>query len=337
MIFDTMVLAPSIRELIDLGHLVPPEYYAPSRPDLSKLKIRCGDYVKEGVADVMDRPQMVGDIVTNYAKICPDRKAIVFATSVKHSKHIAERFIDAGIPAAHIDGKTPKEERDQILKDLASGKIQIVVNCMVLTEGFDCPSVGCIILARPTKSLGFYIQMAGRGLRPDKDKDNCIIIDHSGAVYQHGFVDVDHEWSLDPQERIEDRQSKAQREKAGPITCKECNFLYEGRPDCPKCGWQPVTQGKSFDFQEGELGRIDRDGLITHFKETREQKERFYQELVFIQQERGYKPGWVAFKYKERYGKWPRGLMDKPAIPSVETRSWIRKEAVKYARQQKVS
>ena len=333
MIFDQMVLAPSIRQLINFGHLVPPECYAPNKPDLSKLKVRCGDFVKEGIADLMDRPQIVGDTVTHFAKICPDRKAIVFATSVKHSIHIAERFVDAGIPAAHLDGKTPKPERDQILKYLESGKIQVVVNCQVLTEGFDCPSVGCIILARPTKSLVLYLQMAGRGLRTAKGKDNCVIIDHSGAIYLHGFVDEDREWSLNPQERIEDRQSKTKREKADPVTCKECNFLYDGRPDCPKCGWKPEVKGRSFDYLDSDLGRLNRDGLIAHFKETREQKERFYQELVYIQQERGYKPGWVSYKFKERYGKWPRGLSEKPAIPSVETRSWIRKEAVKYARQ----
>lgn len=333
MIFEKMVCAPRVSELIAMGNLVPSEYYAPTKPDLTKLKVRCGDFVKEGIAALMDRPQMVGDIVTNYAKICPDRKTIVFATSVKHSVHIAERFNDAGIPAAHIDGKTPKPERDQILDALKTGEIQVVINCMVLTEGFDCPSVGCIILARPTKSLGLYLQMAGRGLRPDKGKDNCIIIDHSGAVYQHGFVEADHEWSLDPQERIEDRQSKFQKEKAGPTTCKECNFLYEGRPDCPKCGWKPEVKGKSFDFQEGELGRIDQDGILSPFKHTREEKERFFRELTYIQEQRGYKPGWTSYKYKERYGKWPRGLRNDPLPPSTETRSWIRKEAVKYAQQ----
>ena len=92
MIFDKMVCAPRVLELIARGNLVSSEYYAPNKPDLTKLKVRCGDFVKEGIANLMDRPQMVGDIVTNYAKICPDRKALVFATSVKHSIHIAERF-----------------------------------------------------------------------------------------------------------------------------------------------------------------------------------------------------------------------------------------------------
>ena len=333
MIFDAMVFAPSIGELIEMNRLVNIEYYAPNKPDLKKLQVRCGDYAKEALADRMDRPQLVGDIVEQFIKICPDRLTIVYATSVKHSIHIVERFLDAGISAAHLDGKTPKPERDKILSDLATGKIQAVVNCMVLTEGFDCPPVSCIILARPTKSLGLYLQMAGRGLRPHEEKFNCIIIDHAGSVYQHGFIEVDHQWSLDPQERTEDRQSKRNKEKAGPITCSECKFLYEGRPDCPKCGHRPVTPGKSFDFQEGELGRIGKDGKHTPFTHTKEEKELFFRELTYIQEKRGYKVGWAGCKYKARYGKWPRGFQGDPVPPSMETKAWIRKEAVKYARE----
>jgi superfamily II DNA or RNA helicase len=84
-----------------------------------------------------------------------------------------------------LDGTTDKDERKAILKRLALGETDVVTNCMVLTEGFDCPPVGCIVLARPTKQLGLYRQMAGRGLRPDtaSGKSNLILIDHSGAVH----------------------------------------------------------------------------------------------------------------------------------------------------------
>jgi superfamily II DNA or RNA helicase len=103
---------------------------------------------------------------------------------VPHSKHIAERFNDVGIKVEHLDAQTPKADRNEILARLASGETQGVTNVGILTEGFDCPDVGCVILARPTKSFGLYRQMCGRGLRPAAGKTDVIILDHSGAIYR---------------------------------------------------------------------------------------------------------------------------------------------------------
>ena len=97
-------------------------------------------------------------------------KTVVFATSVAHSIHIRDEFLKAGVKAAHIDGTTPKPERDAILEQLATEELELVSNCQVLTEGWDCPPVSCIVLARPTKSFGLYLQMVGRGLRSYPDK-----------------------------------------------------------------------------------------------------------------------------------------------------------------------
>ena len=260
MIYQKMILGPSISSLIELEHLVPVLYYAPSKPDLKGLKVRMGDYVETELADRMDKVQLVGDIVENFSRICPDRQAVVFATGVRHSIHIKERFLDAGFSAEHIDGGTPKNERDEILEKLATGEVQVVSNCMVLTEGWDCPPVSCCVLARPTKSLGLYIQMAGRILRPYEEKDNAIIIDHAGAVYEHGFIDDSREWSLAPGEKIQDRESRSKKKKKEPITCEECKAVYTGQPDCPQCGHTPKKKGKAFEVNEGELGRLEKMG-----------------------------------------------------------------------------
>ena len=103
-----------------------------------------------------------------------------------------------GVRAEHIDGATPKPERDAALARLASGEIELITNCMVLTEGWDMPEVGCCILARPTKKMGLYRQMIGRVLRPAEGKPDAIILDHSGAVFRHGFAEDPVEWTLDP-------------------------------------------------------------------------------------------------------------------------------------------
>ncbi|MBT3922865.1 MAG: hypothetical protein HOF21_09855 [Nitrospina sp.] len=268
MIFQKMIQGPQIKELIDREYLVPCQYYAPSKPDLAGLKIRMGDYQEKQLSERIDTAKLVGDIPENWSRIAPDRSTVVFATGVQHSIHIRDRFRDAGILAEHIDGTTPKDERDKILSDLATGKTQVVSNCMVLTEGWDCPIVSCCVLARPTKSLGLYLQMAGRILRPDTNKVNAIIIDHAGAIFEHGFVENHREWSLDPEEKIQDRVKKSKNKPKNPITCEGCKFVYREQPDCPKCGMVPVKKGKVLEVMDGELGRITLDGEHVEHKGT---------------------------------------------------------------------
>jgi DNA repair protein RadD len=335
MIFQEMIQGPQINELIVQEYLVPCQYYAPSKPDLDGLKMRMGDYQENQLSERMDTAKLVGDIPENWSRIAPDRQTVVFATGVRHSIHIRDRFRDAGILAEHIDGTTPKDERDKILEDLATGEIQVVSNCMVLTEGWDCPPVSCCILARPTKSIGLYLQMAGRILRPYPDKVNAIIIDHAGSIFEHGFVEDHREWSLDPEEKIQDRQKKANDKPKSPITCEDCKTVYHGRPDCPKCGKVPVKKGKALDFVDGELGRIERDGNFQAHQFSKYQKERFYRELKFIQEDRGYKFGWIACKYKDRFDVWPGNIRGDSLPPSPETKSYIRKQSIAYAKEQR--
>ena len=335
MIFQKMIQGPQIWELIEKDYLVPCQYYAPSQPDLNGLKIRMGDYQENQLSERMDTAKLVGDITENWSRIAPDRQTVVFSTGVRHSIHIRDRFRDAGILAEHIDGDTPKDERDKILSNLKTGKIQVVSNCMVLTEGWDCPPVSCCVLARPTKSLGLYLQMAGRILRPYTDKVNAIIIDHAGAIYEHGFVEDNREWSLNPEEKIQNRQKKSKNKLKKPITCKGCHTVYHGRPDCPKCGEIPVKKGKVLGVVEGELGRIERDGGFQRHQFTKYQMERFYRELKFIQEERGYEPGWISFKYKERFGVWPKKIYGASIPPGPETKSFIKKQAIKYSKEQR--
>ena len=169
-VFQIMIQCPQVGELVEQGYLVPTRVYAAVDPDLHGVHIRHGDYVESELADRMDRPKLVGDIVTNWIKYGERRKTVCFATSVRHSIHIRDEFIASGVRAEHIDGTTPMDERDATLARLASGEIEVVSNCLVLTEGWDMPTLGCLILARPTRQMGLYRQMIGRGLRPAPDK-----------------------------------------------------------------------------------------------------------------------------------------------------------------------
>jgi len=333
-LYDAMVLAPSMAELIEMGYLVPPRYYAPSIPDLTGVQVRRGDYVEGQLEKVMDQREAVGDIIENWLRICPERPTIVFAASVKHSIHIAQAFCRAGIKAEHIDGTTPTDERDAILARLRSGETQLISNCMVLTEGFDCPSLSCAILARPTKNLGLFIQMGGRVLRVDEVscKSDAIIIDHSGNIYEHGFLEDDHGWQLLEGQACtpaEERQKNLDEKK--PITCRNCAHIYTGQLVCPKCGHTPVMQGEAPDHRAADLMEIRKDAREKQAEKekkkapaTHEEKQEWYSMFKAYAEERGHKDGSVAHKYREKFGVWPVN-MDRNAMvyPSPECLSFI--------------
>ena len=196
-IFHRIIECPQVADLIDQQFLVKTIAYAPvTQPDLKGVKTVAGDYVESQLAQRMDRDDLVGDIITHWHKFGERRKTVCFATGVQHSMHIAAEFVKAGVRAEHLDGATPRIERDAILARLASGETEVVSNCMVLTEGWDMPEVACCILARPTKKMGLYRQMVGRILRPAENKQNAIVLDHAGTVFRHGFVEDRVEWTL---------------------------------------------------------------------------------------------------------------------------------------------
>jgi DNA repair protein RadD len=153
-IFDIIVECPQVADLIAQKYLVRTRVYAPIDPDLRGVETRQGDYVESQLAGRMDRDNLVGDIVSHWHKYAERRKTVCFAVNVAHSIHIRNEFLKSGVKAEHIDGGTPKPDRDAALARLASGETELVTNCMVLTEGWDMPAVSCGILARPTKKNG---------------------------------------------------------------------------------------------------------------------------------------------------------------------------------------
>ena len=340
-----MVLAPSMEELIDNGRLVPPRYFAPTIPDLTGVKIARGDYVEGELEKVMDHREAVGDIITNWVRIAPERKTIVFASGVRHSIHIAEQFTKAGYRAAHIDGTTPLKERDETLAALARGDIQIISNCMVLTEGFDCPSLDCCILARPTRNLGLYIQMGGRVLRTFPGKEDSIIIDHSGNLYEHGYLEDDHGWKLTDGEACTDRLDRQEDfDEKHAITCKECGHVYEGQLPCPACGHIPERSGKYVETRHADLIEIRREKREKAKEQadkllpmTHEEKQLWYSMFCAYAAGKGHKMGSVAYKYKEKFGVWPKNMSKSPLKPTKECLAYITHLNIKHAHSRKPS
>jgi superfamily II DNA or RNA helicase len=333
-IFEALIQCPQVPELIRLGFLVPTKVFAPSKPDLRGVHTRHGDYVESELADRMDRAELVGDIVGHWHRLAEGRKTVVFATSVGHSVHLRDEFIKSGVRAEHIDGSTPKDERDEILARLSAGEIDVVCNCMVLTEGWDQPDVACCVLARPTKSMGLYRQMAGRVIRPHADKDHALILDHAGAVFQHGFVEDEIEWYLDDwiPARVPAHEKRQETPSNRLLECSQCKAIRIGGEPCRHCGFMPMRQAEYLHVLDGDLAHIDHNGAICADGYSAEQKQDFHAGLAYIARERGYKPGWAAYKYKEKFGHWPLQRYVTPTPPSAEVLAWERHCRIKYAK-----
>ncbi len=210
-VFNSMTIGPSVKDLIEWGNLAPFDLYAPPvKFDASQLRVKFGDYVREDLQLAMDDNTIIGDLIESYHKYADGLKAIVYCVSLQHSEHVARSFRNAGIAAQHIDGETPKPLREQIIRDFRSGRVQILCNVDLISEGFDVPSAGAVILARPTQSLTLYIQQAMRAMRPDENNPDkrAIIIDHVGNVFRHGMPDEERDWTL---------ESKKKRKMSAPI------------------------------------------------------------------------------------------------------------------------
>jgi DNA repair protein RadD len=336
-IFETLIECPQVPELIEQKFLVGTRVYAPTLPDLKGIRVQAGDWVEKQLADVMDQPNLVGDIVSHWHRLAEGRRTVVFATGVQHSIHIREEFRKSGVRCEHIDGSTPKPERDDILRKLAGGAVDVVTNCMVLTEGWDMPEVGCAVLARPTRKMGLYRQMIGRVLRPALGKSNAIVIDHSGAVHRHGFVEDRVEWTLDPDRRAENPTHASRGEKdfhSRLLDCSQCGALRTGGEPCRHCGFMPTRPPKHLSVIDADLGLVNRNRSVSDRSMSHEERASWHRQLTFIAQERAYKPGWAAHKYKEKFGEWPASRTVVPEAPTAEVRSWVRSRMIAYAKAQ---
>jgi DNA repair protein RadD len=333
--FDELIEGPQIPDLITERYLVPTIYYAPTDPDLRGVETRQGDYAVNQLADRMNRDDLVGDIISNWHKLAQRRKTLVFCVDVAHSLHVKDEFVKSGIRAEHIDGGTAKTERDAILARLASGETELVANCMVLTEGFDLPAIGCIVLARPTKQLGLFRQMAGRGLRPAPGKSNLVLIDHSGAVYRHGLLEDKIAWTLDVTKQAENPEHAAcqARDVSRLCECSQCGALRKGGEPCPACGFQPKRRPDAIIFADGELARVDRYTRQPVQSSDPHERMRWLAMLYHMERNKPYRRNWARCNYKDKFGNWPPyGCPMEPLEPTPEVLSWVRSRQIAYAK-----
>lgn len=224
-IYDVMVEGQTVEWLINNHNLAPYNYYSVLSIDTNKLKIQNGDYSNKSIDDAFGK-SIFGDVAQEYIKKANGHKAILYAHSIEASQAFAKEFQTLGINAVHADAKTPKAERDKIMQDFREGKIQIICNVDLISEGFDVPDCSVTILCRPTKSLVLFLQQSMRSMRYQPDK-TAIILDHVGNYKIHGLPDTPHDW----QEYFVGGWKK-KKNKTNEVKFKEC-------PECSAC--YPLT------------------------------------------------------------------------------------------------
>ena len=303
--YDTMIEGPSVAWLIQNRFLSQFRAYAPSQPDLSKIKTTAGDYAKGELASFMEQDRvLIGDAVRHYRERAMGRLNVAFCTSRKHSEMTAAKFRDEGIPAHHIDGETPDDERRRLIRAFAKREILVLTSVDLLSFGFDLAAqagfdvtVEAMSDLRPTKSLALQYQKWGRVLR--KKDHPAIILDHSNNIgFFKGLPDAERAWSLADRE-TQDKGGQG----GGPAVrrCKECFFSHPPAPACPECGFVYPIEGREVDHFDGELLEITSGAPVKTEKEMQGQ----LQALIQIAKGRGYKnpEAWAAKHMTERMAK----------------------------------
>jgi superfamily II DNA or RNA helicase len=196
-LFEILIPLGKLSFFFENGYLVRMKHLVGCIPDLSKVKRRMKDYDIEMLRNVMLDNSLMANLVESYTKFANGKKTIVFAVDVLHSKEIVQRYLNAGISAAHVDATTPKNERSKILNKFKSGEILVLSNVDIVSEGFDVPDCEVVQLARPTKSLVLYLQQVGRCMRPAVEKKFGLVLDNAGLWLEHGLSYIDRDWSLE--------------------------------------------------------------------------------------------------------------------------------------------
>jgi superfamily II DNA or RNA helicase len=287
-----------------------------------------GDYHEGDLSGVMNDNPLVADVVDTWIKRGQNRSTFCFAVDRAHAKHLQTKFTEAGVTTGYIDAFTPLHERDEVYRNFSDGSIRVVCNVGCLTTGIDW-DVRCIILARPTKSEILFVQIVGRGLRVAEGKDDCLILDHSDTHIRLGFVtDIHHDVLDDGRERVKLKSDRVRL----PRECPKCTFLKSPKlRECPACGFKAEAVS-NIEVGDGELVEVSGRRTATA---TTDDKQRWYSMLLQVGNERGYKPGWVANQYRQKFGVWPRGLAEMPMQPNKEVWNYVRYSMIRYAKSRK--
>ena len=305
MYFDTMIQGPSMEWLIENKYLSGYKAYALSVPDMSGVAIKQGDYEVSALESMMRDSVIYGCAIDNWKRLAAGKKTIAFAPTIATSIELVEKFKEAGIRAAHLDGETKSSLRKSTIMDFADGRLDIISNVGLFGEGFDLSAIAerdvpieAVILYRPTQSLSLHLQMIGRAMRPKSSP--AIILDHAGNCIRHGLPDMDFAWTLQGRKKKKKDEETQIRVKQCP-TCFHC---FKPAPVCPNCGHVFVVESVKGEAMDGDLVELTKDELDKLKKQKRKEliAAKTYEELVLLGTERKYKypRQWAGHILKQR-------------------------------------
>ncbi len=334
--FGRLVIGARYPDLIKAGVLVMPRVYCGLAPDLSGVRRRFGEFSMKPTANAIDKPELTGDIISEWRKHAGGLPTVCYAINIEHSRHIIAEFNAAGIAAEHIDGQSTGA-RMGAMERLRTGMTQVVSNVDLWTQGTDMPWLKCLIIARPTASLSLHYQIVGRVMRAFDGKTDAIILDHAGNHIRHGLVTNDFQFSLaGPPKRA--------TEPLGMRRCPQCGRYYE-EVKCPECGYWPIPkprplppkrEGALAEFTPGcermyyeELKRtqsVFRVVAMFRFRfgyepviiggqfmdrhdRTPANMEKVFRHFYSLAKQRGYQDGWASHRYRSFFGTWPKGFV----------------------------
>ena len=331
--YTHIVGAAPTKNLIADNWLTPLRIFIAKEIDMTGAKKIAGEWSSD---DVSSRGMKItGDIVTEWIKKINEvyggpRKTVVFCSGVAHGRDLERQFNEQGYNFKSISYLEDDEYKRETIEDFSKPDTAIhgLIATDILTRGFDVPDVEIGVSARPfSKSFSSHVQQMGRIMRPYDGKKFGLWLDHSG-----NYIRFRKEWDTLFEEGVKELLTAGETAKKEPTEkektdskCPMCSALWiSGFDHCYHCGYEkPKRDLKVALGQLEELG----DMIIRP-----SDNQTFYSELIYYARLRGYKEGWAAHKYKEKYGAFPRGLKTDPVQISFKTKNWIQSRNIAWAK-----
>jgi superfamily II DNA or RNA helicase len=334
-VYTNVVGALPTGELIDKGWLTPLKVFIAKEIDMTGAKKVAGEWSADEVAE--RGMKITGDIVSEWIKKTHEiydkpMKTIVFCSGVNHGRDLEEKFKQEGYNFVSISYKEDDEFKRTVIEDFARPDTEIngLIATDILTRGFDVSDVCIGVSARPfSKSFSSHVQQLGRVMRPHEGKKFAVWLDHSGnylrfrddwdKLYDHGVDEL--------KEGSEKARKEPSVKEKKDAMCPSCGGLWTSPTNiCDECGFERKTPRDIINVP-GELTELD----IANRKLVIDNQQ-FYSEILYYSRTKGYADGWVAHKYKEKFGVWPKGLKLEPLPPSIATSKWIKSRLIAYAK-----
>lgn len=338
--FSSVVSVISMQQLVDSGNLVPFKVFIAKEIDTTGLKTVAGEWKQD---DLEDRGRIItGDVVSDYVKLSHNvfggyRKTICFSCGVAHGSDLMRRFNETGINAIQLSYNDSDEFKRDVLSEFAKPDtdIKVLISSAILERGFDQTDVEHVILARPLKkSFSSHVQMIGRGARPHKGKDYCVIQDHAGnwlrfqddwnELYTNGITELKADIEKKPKKEPTQKEKEAAK-------CPKCSALWPPKSDtCSNCGH--VRQRKNDVLvNAGELVEIAGTTKKDE-KYSSAYKESFYQQLLRYAKTKGYKDGWAYHAYHDKFKIYPPWEKKEADFVSKEVQNFIISQNIRKAK-----